>query len=363
MSWVFLSIVFVLLRACCGLTAMPPSVVIKSLQNLAPADSTVDWSRLEGFLAEKLPLGYKDWSLTSSWSEELSGIIGSTTSKDFQQIFARVLSDGNWESAAEYARMRSDAPWVVLVTGLNGIRKTTSMQQPWFNEVLGEALGDRAGTAELPSGTNSFFRQLDYLMATIANEEFKDLYLKASKLSTSEYSSEKDGIFKRYRTFAECCGVQLVRSAQKDKLNVLVETSGRDVASFDYVDALFPPESGYQKLAIHFTIDDIRHAERSVDVRMLSEMKEGEIVVTGGGDARKIVSVNAGGPYGSDILKAVQADATRVWAAIAEDADGRRKDWHKASIKIFGDVDAAAWSACAVLPDGTDSATRHIFRR
>jgi len=317
---------------------------------------------LEVFLDEKLPLSYKDWAVTSTWSEELSGILGSTTSKDFQQIFERVLSDGNWAAAENYACTRSDAPWVVLVTGLNGIRKTTSMQQPWFNEILAEALGVHAG-AELPSGTNSFFRQLDYLVATIANEDFRDLYLKASTLSTGDYSSEKDGIFKRYRTFAECCGVQLVRSAQKDKLNVLVETSGRDVASFDYVDALFPPELGYQKLAIHFTINDIRHAERSVDLRMASEMKSGESVITAGGDARKIVSVNAGGPYGSNILKAVQADATKVWATIVEDADGRRKDWHKASIRIVGDDDASRWAACAVRPDGADSATRHLFQR
>jgi hypothetical protein len=343
---------------------MPPSVqVVKSLQNLAPPESKIDWARLKDFLEEKLPLSYKDWALTSAWAEELPAIIGPTSSPDFQRVFERVLKDGNWDAAAHYAASRTTPPWVVLVTGLNGIRKTTSMQQPWFSAVLAEALGGAPDSNDFPTGQNSFFRQLDYIVATIANEDFKDLYIKADKISTSEYSSEKDGVFKRYRTFAECCGVMLVRSAQKERLNILVETSGRDVASFDYVDALFPHDSGYQKLALHFTINDIQYAERSVDTRMALEMTTGERVVASGAKAAEIVAVNAGGPYGSEILKAVQSDSTRVWAGIVEDADGRRKDWHKASIKIEASDDASAWSAYAVRPDGTDSTTRHIFRR
>ena len=78
-------------------------------------------------------------------------------------------------------------PWVVLVSGLNGIRKTTSVYQPWFNEAVlasikntkkpkGQDNNDHHNLENIPCGSNSFFRQLDYMMATIANEDFKQLY-------------------------------------------------------------------------------------------------------------------------------------------------------------------------------------------
>ena len=50
----------------------------------------------------------------------------------------RVLEDGNWYKASAYAEdlikgmSEEKKPWAVLVTGLNGIRKTSSVYQPWF---------------------------------------------------------------------------------------------------------------------------------------------------------------------------------------------------------------------------------------
>ena len=41
-----------------------------------------------------------------------------------------------------------------------------------------------------------------------------------------------------------------------------------------YVDHFFSDEH-YNKLVLHFTIDDIAHAERSVDARMAKEMRDG----------------------------------------------------------------------------------------
>ena len=73
-------------------------------------------------------------------------------------------------------------------------------------------------------------------------------------------------------------GILLIRYAQKNRLNVLVETSGRDIASYDYVDTIFASCPQYQKLVLHFTIDELKHAERSVDARMIEEMKLGKYV-------------------------------------------------------------------------------------
>lgn len=44
--------------------------------------------------------------------------------------------------------------------------------------MLQQALGDQyvGPMDELPDGQNSFFRQLDYMIATVASEEFRELY-------------------------------------------------------------------------------------------------------------------------------------------------------------------------------------------
>ena len=198
-------------------------------------------------------------------------------------------------------------PWVVLVTGLNGIRKTTAMQQPWFKDVLLEALGsqlqdeDSAFLENLPTAKNSFFRQLDFMVATIANNEFRKLY-KMKEIDM--YAKHKDAVFARYRTMAEILGMLLCKSVNKESMNCLVETSGKDIAMFDYIDYSFPAEK-YNKLVIHFTINDITFAENSVDRRMEGELTAGREAVARG-DVVDVIQANAGGPYGSAQLKGVQ---------------------------------------------------------
>ena len=148
---------------------------------------------------------------------------------------SRVLEDGGWNRAIESRKASKSAskPWVVLVTGLNGIRKTTAMQQPWFSQVLFEALSsqlkahegcDQLTADDMPSALNSFFRQLDFLVATIGNEEFKRLY---KITDVQSYARMKDAVFARYRTMAEMCGMLLLREAREQSINCLVETSGR----------------------------------------------------------------------------------------------------------------------------------------
>lgn len=155
----------------------------------------------------------------------------------------------------------------------------------------------------------------------------------------------------RYRTLAEVLGVLLVKQAREKKLNVMVETSGRDVAMFKYVDQFFP-EDQYRKLVVHFSINDITHAERSVDTRMEKEMRDGARALDM--HTRELIKANAGGPYGSAVLKGVQADSQRVWESVREGMEGNvGKTWLKASVKISGH-ESEEWSACAAnaSPDG-----------
>jgi len=241
------------------------------------------------------------------------------------------------------------------------------MYQPWFPQLLREALqappGAPTNPESVPDGSNSFFRQLDHIIATLCNEEFATLYRLVrdctseqqqqppSKSVIQQYSDFKAALFTRYRTLSELLGVVLLTHAQASQLNCLLETSGRDVAMFHYVDHFFPADSQYHKLALHFTINHIECAKTSVDQRMVQEIKAGVRATTTQQDAFAVIDANAGGPYGSDVLEGVQADSDRVWET--EVLAGKvGTDWYKATIQINAHA-TEPWTACAVQPDGT----------
>ena len=175
---------------------------VASLQKLS--DSPIDAQALREFYASSAHHNHKEWARTEQNAAALRNVVGGPGAAAFDTIFARVLGDGNYDAAAAAAEARGESskPWVVLVTGLNGIRKTTSVHQPWFKEALAAALGDQFGgpAAELPDGANSFFRQLDYMVATLALTEFEALY---TLQDVAAYAERKDAIFARYRTAAE----------------------------------------------------------------------------------------------------------------------------------------------------------------
>jgi len=291
----------------------------------------------------------------------------------------RILKDGNWDGAVDYAtksRPKGQKPWAVLVTGVNGIRKTTSMYQPWFGQLLSEAIVTPTATStsttttnkeavlpeNLPTGSNSFFRQLDHMICTICNEEFRRLYAwAASELPNDDgaavpspqvverYSDYKAAIFTRYRTLSELLGALLLKQAQLVDINCMMETSGRDVAMFHYVDHFFDT-SKYNKLALHFTINDLSQAKESVDRRMIQEIQAGAKAVESG-DAFDVVYTNEGGPYGSKVLEGVQNDSDRVWEEqVMTGAVG--SDWYKATIAIQAHP-TEPWTAQAVREDGS----------
>lgn len=332
--------------------------VIKSLKNVAQERNSLDWIELQSLFSECGHLSHKNWEMTSKYADTLTKIIGTPEDETFRSIFERVLHDGSWESACSSASVRTEKPWVVLVTGLNGIRKTTSCYQSWFKEALHAALGESMAMSiqELPSAQDSFFRQLDYMIATVANEDFRELY---EIKDVEEYSEQKDAIFARYRMLAEMVGVLLVKASIQKGINIMVETSGRDVAMFKYVDDFFPDDE-YRKLAIRFTINDIEFAKRSVDLRMKREMRAGSLSLSNGASTREIIAVNAGGPYGSSVLAGVQADSDRVWEEVIESDDDKElqgggevgggglfSHWFKARLSIKAS-DTEDWTLCAV---------------
>ena len=196
--------------------------VVASLQAVAASSDAVDWPALRELLGRAAHMSHKDWDRTDRAAAELASLLGDPDSAGFRAIFERVLEDGNWDGAAKAgaAREEDDRPWAVLVTGVNGIRKTSSVYQEWFPRALKAALGDSYdGAAEgLPCGGNSFFRQLDYMIATVAGEEFRALY---GEDELGAYSARKDAIFARYRTLAEMLGAALLRAAQASPAPIL----------------------------------------------------------------------------------------------------------------------------------------------
>lgn len=357
-------------------------MIVQSMKNIAPEKNELHWNEIRQLLADVAHLSHKDWDRTGDSAAALRKLLlgqhdGGLLMPDFQKMFRRIMEEGNWYGAASHASSYSEEqkPWVVLVTGVNGIRKTTSVYQPWFTQLLEEALvtptGDEGKVTEsvLPTGENSFFRQLDHMIISLTNVDFKRLYHLTSQLVTDQddidkgiiqsYSDYKAAIFARFRTLSEILGVLLVREANGQNLNVMIETSGRDIAMFHYVDKYFP-SSDYNKLALHFFVDDLSHAESSVDQRMLREIRDG-ISALSSEDVQQIINANAGGPYGSEVLKGVQADSDRVWdqVVIGGEGGGVGKDWYKASIRIDGHS-TEPWTARAIKPDGSEG-TLHKF--
>ena len=328
--------------------------VVASLANVGLDAGRAD--AVGAVLRDRAGNSHKDWAATEAGGAALAAALPAADSDEFAEIFEKVLGGGGWAGAVAAARARPESakPWVVLVTGVNGIRKTTSIYEPWFGDALREAIvgpgGARADVEDLPVGSTSFFRQLDFVIATAANEDFRRLY---GIEDVAAYAAAKDAIFSRYRTVAEMVGALLVAEAKTRDLNVMLETSGRDVAMFEYVDHFFPDDR-YRKLALNFEIEDLAFAERSVDSRMLGEMARGKAAAAAG-DARAVVDANAGGPYGSAVLAGVQRDSRACWAKVAAGDAGVGATWHMASLAI-SPSDDAPWTLRAAAAGATSFA-------
>lgn len=360
--------------------------IVTSLRSLLPEGEkdALDFEALRSLLSSVAHLSHKQWDRTAESSSKLYDVLSPKSGDDlsayFKSVMDRVLDEGNWYGAADAAKNRAEGekPWAILVTGVNGIRKTTSVYQPWFAELLREALVPPEGadeisaTADLPTGRNSFFRQLDHMIVVLANTEFERLYRLTAESSPNNddvifptpaaidsYARLKDAIFTRYRTLAEMLGIVLLRLSVEAGLNVMVETSGRDVAMFHYVQRFFPADR-YRRLVLHFSIDDLSHAARSVDGRMTDEIRDGVKAAT----RRELVRANRGGPYGSEVLPGIQRDSDAVWRDQVV-AGNVGADWYKAEIAIQGD-EVADWTARSVVRDADGEVregSTHIFTR
>ena len=320
-------------------TAVEVNAIIRNLVDLGGGPE-FDYTSLTALLLAKGGLSHKDWPHTIECGQKMTKFLGGIDRA--KVMFQRTFDDGGWRQA-EASKPTETKPWVVLVTGLNGIRKTTSLSQPWITDCLNDALPSFSGPPEsLPHAGNAFFRQLDFMMAALAVDKFRDIY---SIDGEREYSEAKAKIFSRYRMVSEMLGASLLVEAKKIGMNVMLETSGRDLAMYKYVDMLFPDDT-YNKLAINFEINDIAFAEKSVDSRMEREMKLGKNYLESNRPLSDFTKVNMGGPYGSSVLPSIKVESERVWKDVFEgNAEGNvGKGWYLAKIQIDGKQEGA-WTA------------------
>ena len=134
------------------------------------------------------------------------------------------------------------------------------------------------------------------------------------------FAEAKALIYRRYRTLAEMAGMYLMKQCKQRGMNVMVETSGRDLASYQYIEHLFPDDS-YNKLVLRFTINDVKYAEASVAQRMMKEIQDGKMA-TVANDVHAVIAANAGGPYGSAVLQGVQKEGDGVWQSVVTGTAG-----------------------------------------
>ena len=270
-------------------------------------------------------------------------------------------------------------PWLVLITGLNGIRKTTCLAQPWFSLLLSSSFLTSTSYSpdDLPAASNSFFRQLDHILATVVNKEFHSLY---QSMDYTNYKKIKETIYLKYRLFAEIFGFCTVFEAQKQGMNILIETSGRDSAMFECIDYLADtynshqrsstsPNIKYRKLLIHFSINDIKYAKESVDKRMIEEMQRGKLLlqVAETISGQQVSEINSGGPYAGDKLDQVFIESEDIWKRIlvninpstpspsSSKANIVGSDWDVAHIEIIGNDDDSIWIARPALSSHSSS--------
>ncbi|CAE8614712.1 unnamed protein product [Polarella glacialis] len=339
---------------------------VRSFSNLGmDADCS---EKLRGLYAATANSSYKDWEQTEAASQNLLNMLGITPSAQeaaFKQYLSHVLLAGHWDDAAKAAKERSDIqkPWVIVLSGANGIRKTTSMYQPWFQALLHESLSHSGqnppAKEQLPTGHNSFFRQLDFMMGALANEYFRTLFQKAGNEDDLKlYVSGKKEIFNKCRVWAEIWLLMLTQTAQKERINVIVETTGKDAAMLDYVNRFFPA-SDYHKLVIHFEITDLTLAETSIETRTRKELVTGKAASDADDVAGLISSIAGGSTFGVDELQGIQEGSRKVWQTIVRgDCPSVDDSWHKAEIIITAQPDQP-WTAGV----SSTSPQQHIFVR
>lgn len=124
-------------------------MVERALQSLGNLDLRLEddaWDSVARLITSTAHLGPEVWAPTyKTWSQSLfAQTVDDYEYVKFQRLFGGFLSSGNWEKALLAAQQRPETykPWVVVASGISGIRKKHSIMQPWFRILVDEAIGN-----------------------------------------------------------------------------------------------------------------------------------------------------------------------------------------------------------------------------
>ena len=129
--------------------AFTPEETAAIIANLRTFGFDLSPSDLTSLILSKGGKSHKDWENTIACGEKMIECLGGI--ENVKKVFERTVVDGRWEEAVSAKPTSPDKAWVVLVTGLNGIRKSTSLAQPWIQDALVEALPDFKGDKVRPA--------------------------------------------------------------------------------------------------------------------------------------------------------------------------------------------------------------------
>lgn len=174
----------------------------------------------------------------------------------------------------------SSKPWVVVVMGLNGIRKTSLMNMNKGNTIA-TLLNKHLPTIsieDMPTGENSFFRQLDFMIPSISSKFFEEFKKFKGKLDLFFYKIAKHILFTSMIGTLAKVWLQVVSIILGGlKYNMLIEATGQNFDQVDSIDKL-SVFTDYNKLIIRCDVPtdkvSLDLVGQSISVRFENEFEE-----------------------------------------------------------------------------------------
>jgi hypothetical protein len=181
-------------------------------------------------------------------------------------LLPRFFKDGNIDICKT-----NNSPWIVVVMGLNAIRKTTAMKQLDLPILINSVL-PHINTKYIPTANNSFFRQLDYLVPSIAS----GLFLKLRNIEDIKYYKiGKQLLFSKLATLNGLWLNVVSNIIGKLDYNMLIEATGTNFGQVDLINDN-PNFNNYNKLIIRFNVDQtqLKIVGESITTRFDEEFKK-----------------------------------------------------------------------------------------
>eukprot|EP00404_Azadinium_spinosum_P061925 CAMPEP_0180697620 /NCGR_PEP_ID=MMETSP1038_2-20121128/3594_1 /TAXON_ID=632150 /ORGANISM="Azadinium spinosum, Strain 3D9" /LENGTH=517 /DNA_ID=CAMNT_0022729147 /DNA_START=73 /DNA_END=1623 /DNA_ORIENTATION=+ len=315
---------------------------------------------------ELIPIVHDALGIEQSNDQELT-----STVEVLKKLFPHAMKGGGWDAAMTYRKEnKEDNPFMILVDGIWGSRKSSTMCNPQLAQMLQVALkdekqklataerGDQLVVAEANpekppaklqdlekhltnlyqaakadtkktgaharsiSGGTAFFRQLDFFIAGVSTGRFRALletYSPEPAEFWEAYAKEKSKIFRDFRFIAECWMWIAMKAAVANNLNCIVEGSGTHVGVHTLVDAYLntlATRTDYQRLWIHFDVLIPKLAAASVEERFKKELEEFQYLKrqVQTPSKERIDQINSGGAgYGEANLEKAQEANMVIW--------------------------------------------------